>query len=126
MRTSTRPQIFPRRRSRRGILLLDVMAGLAVMLVTLVLLANVRSRSQIVARRLADDRAAVHLAEATLLSLHANANTTIDERVRVSRLDEPAAPTGEQWAEVSATVNGRSVTVSGLIAALPRTTGGTP
>lgn len=86
-----------------------------LLIATLALLASVQVRTQRAASRLADDRAAVHLAESTLITLQHGA-VTLPEGVSVKRIDRDAT-SGRQWVRVTASVRGRSVDLTGLVPA---------
>lgn len=108
------------RRNRRGFLSLEFMAGLLLLLAAFGLLLEVESRRIRVVARLADERAALRLAEETLLSIRheglgADATTKpVDERITIKRLPDPAPP-AHAWVEVTARGDKRTVTLSGLV-----------
>jgi Tfp pilus assembly protein PilX len=120
----TQKAIHSHIRRRRGFLMLDVVTGLLLLLVTLALLTNVAAHSRVAARRLADDRAAIRLAEATLLARNGRSPTTTDDRVDLMTLDA-AAPVDRQWASATATINGRHVEIIGLVPTTRPVTGAT-
>ena len=107
--------------ARRGFLMLDVMTGLLLLLVTIALFTNVAAHSRVAAKRLADDRAAVRLAETTLLIRNTRTPTATDARVELVMLDT-AAPIDRGWARATATVNGRRAEIVGLISTTRPTT----
>jgi hypothetical protein len=101
--------------------MLDIVSGLLLMLVTLALLGGMMVRSRAAGKRLADDRAAVRLAESTLLRLGAHADAVPAEGVEVRHLDA-AAPEGFRWATATATVAGRRASLTGLVRTASATT----
>lgn len=103
-----------RKTSRDGWVLLDVVSGLLLMLVTLALLGTVLTRSKKTATRLSDDRAAVRLAERTLLVLNSHGNAPTDEHVRIEPL-EVLPELDRHWVRITADVNGREASIVGFV-----------
>lgn len=105
---------------RRGIVMLDVLVGLALvsaLAATLILLA---SRQRRVSVGLADVRAAGRAAEAALADLQAGRPPTPGpgeavEVVRAATGGADAAPAGRAWVTVKATMNGRTASLTGLV-----------
>jgi hypothetical protein len=67
--------------------------------------------------RLADSRAAVHLADRSMVALQTSRTlpeASADEQVAVVPLPDDAPP-GQQWVRVTATVRGRSFELVGIV-----------
>ena len=101
---------------RRGLISLEFMTALMLLLATVLLFLGVTSKRIRVSKRLADERAAVRLAEQTMLTLRVNgyASATPIERVAITKLADPA-PAAHVWVEVNATVEERKTSLVGLV-----------
>jgi len=105
-------------RGRRGFFSADVIGAVMLVSVTAVMLAVAVSRGQRASARLADSRAAVNLAEKTLVALQAGLTTPdapAGAKVQVEKVEAPETPKGLAWATVTAQVNGRSASLTGLV-----------
>jgi hypothetical protein len=109
-----------RHRFRRGFFSADVIGAIILVSITAVLLAAAVHHTQRGSARLADSRAAVNLAEQTLIALQAG--LTVPKapegaKVQIEMSDAPGAADGLAWATVTAQVNGRSASLTGLVKA---------
>jgi len=106
---------------RRGFVWADAVVGLAVISTVTVALLATAGRQNWESNKLADSRAADRLAESALMELQAGRAlppTEDDARVEVRHVGG-GAPQGWVWAQVTATVGGRSRSVFGLAPAAP-------
>jgi type II secretory pathway pseudopilin PulG len=104
-----------KRVERRAFILADVAIGMAVVGVIAAVLAGAVGRTRAAEQRLADDRAAVRLAEHALLNLqhHQTAPTAPDgASINVRRATDP---TGGAWAAVDVDLHGRRATLFGML-----------
>ena len=119
---------------RRAFLEIDVLAGLVIVGALTLALGAVLGRQHRAVQKLADNRAAMHLAEAVLTDLQAGrgrSQTGADPDVtvtlrRVDRVgDQPGVAAGpDAWVEVVASVRGGRAS---LLGAVPRdAAGGAP
>ncbi|MDQ3440399.1 MAG: hypothetical protein M3478_08640 [Planctomycetota bacterium] len=102
--------------NRRGIMLTDVVLGLALLATIGVLLSATVGRHGRATDRLYASRAALRAAEHVLTDLQrGQAPPASDERTRwdVRRLESPA-PAGQAWIEVHVVHRERSATLTGL------------
>ncbi len=103
---------------RRGFMLVDVTVGLIIIGLVGVLLATSLGRQRAATQRLGDSRDAARLAEESLTRLQMQQDLppeTARRKVTVRYLpDAPPSP-GQSWAEVTATIQGRSVTLTGAV-----------
>ena len=124
---------------RRGVIELDILAGLVIVGALTVALAAVLGRQHRAVQKLADSRAAMQLAEMALTDLQAGkpaapANVEPDTAVEVSPLEvgplDGASPAGVApgvWVEVTARVRAGRASLVGLVPRdAGRTTGGGP
>jgi hypothetical protein len=105
---------------RRGIMLIDVVLGLALLATIGVLLSATVGRHGEATERLAASRAALCAAENVLTDLqHGQAPPASDELTRwdVRQLQSPAAPVGQVWVEVHVVHRERTATLTGLVPA---------
>ena len=112
---------------RRGIMLTDVVLGLALLATIGVLLSATVGRHGKATARLSASRAALRAAEHVMTDLQrGQAPPASDERTRwdVRRLESPAALAGQVWVEVHVVHRERSATLTGLVPAssLPAST----
>ncbi len=100
---------------RRGLISLEFITALMLLLATVLLFLGVTSKRIKVSKRLADDRAAVRLAERTMLTLRVNGFLSAKtlQGVAVTKLADPA-PADYAWFEVNATVEERKASLVGL------------
>ena len=106
-------------RRRRGIMLIDVVLGLALLATIGVLLSATAGRYGMATQRMSDSRAALRAAEHVLTNLQrGQAPPASDTRIRwvVRRLESPA-PGGHVWVEVHVVHRERSATLTGLVRA---------
>lgn len=97
---------------RRGLFLTDMIVGLILVVALTAVLGAMVWRTNLIEKKLADNRAALRLAERALADLRAG--SAIDaSNVRVRRLTDGTA--GQMWVEVTASVDGRSVALVGLV-----------
>lgn len=101
-------------RKRRGFFLEDAAVGLALVALLAGLLALALNRQNHAARKLADTRAALRLAEQTLLDLQTGQARPPDPRVQIRPLEPPPLP-GQTWVEVAAESQGQRITLLGAI-----------
>jgi type II secretory pathway pseudopilin PulG len=110
-------------RRRRGLFLVDVVVGLAILALVGVIFAVAVGRQNRAAQRLGDQREAVRLAEAALTSLQAGGGAApsppplADVSVTVRALPDPPPSPGTRWAEARADVRGRTATLIGAVPA---------
>jgi hypothetical protein len=99
----------------------DIMIGLGMVAALAAVLASAVGRERTAELRLADDRAAVRVAEHALLDLQNSQPLPplpADVRVAVHAVsDAPVAPAGFAWADVEATVRGRQASLVGIVPA---------
>ena len=104
---------------RRGFMVADALTGLFLVVALAVALTAALSSQRRAAPRLADERQAVRVAERELLNLQTGAapqpTLSTDVTVEMKSLAEPAAPSGKQWARVTARVRGREANLVGLV-----------
>jgi type II secretory pathway pseudopilin PulG len=105
---------------RRGYVLLDVTAGLSIVVLLAGVLTVSAGRQQRATRRLDDQRKATALAERTLTNLQigqaAPANGD-DAKVEILEAKGATAPAGKRWVEVRAKLSGRTSELVGLVPA---------
>ena len=104
----------------RGFFSAEAIVALALLAFIMILLAVALGRQQKVLNRVADSRAALRIAEATLTAMqtHRIAPTAAPaSAVRIIKLDTPCECSGYAWAKVQATVNGRSASLVGVVPA---------
>jgi hypothetical protein len=102
---------------RRGFLTIDAVAGLILLTTLAVVLATAIGQRVRAANRLADSRTASRLAEAALFDLQQNRPPPAGVGVRhllPGREDDVL-----QWVQVTATVNGRTVALTGAVRRQP-------
>ena len=107
------------RRKRRGIMLTDVVLGIALLAMVAALLATTVARQAQATERLAASRAAMRFAERVVGDLQlGQAPPASDERTRwqVKPLESPA-PRGRVWVEVRVTHRGREATLTAVVPA---------
>lgn len=106
-------------RRRRGIMLTDVVLGIALLGLVGVLLATTVERHGKATQRLAASRAALRAADRVMSDLQiGQAPPASDERTRwqVTPLDAPA-PRGQVWVEVRVVHRDRAATLIGAVPA---------
>jgi type II secretory pathway pseudopilin PulG len=106
------PPSAPRQRS--AFLTLDVIVALAVVVTLSAVLAVSLSRMHQASLRMADERAAVRLAETAILHLQARDKTPLLAQTSLRPLTNPAPP-AQTWVEVTAKYNTRPASLIGLI-----------
>jgi type II secretory pathway pseudopilin PulG len=114
------PTILPTSFRRRGFMVMDAAAGLFLIGLVATLLVTSVSRQQSASRRLGDTRDAMRAAEDALIRLQTGqpAPTTDDRTTFLVRDLPDASPVSRmRWIEISAMVNGRKATVTGLVPA---------
>ena len=102
---------------RRGFVLADVIGGIALLAAVASLLAVSLHRYYAASERLADSRDAARLAEDALTRLQTNQPPPTDiagHSVRTEAV-ESTAPPKHHWVTVTAEVNHRVVTLTGLV-----------
>ena len=102
---------------RRGIIVADIMMGLALLAATAVVLAVAMSREQLAAARLADAREATRIGETVLIHLQTNLPAPQQDpqtQVVIRDCDGAGLP-GHHWVDVTVSVRGRSRSVAGLV-----------
>jgi type II secretory pathway pseudopilin PulG len=107
-------------RRQRGYVLLDVVAGLSIVVLLTGVLTVSADRQQRATRRLDDQRKATALAERTLTNLQLGqpAPTDIEgATVRLIASNGGSPPTGKRWIAVHTSVSGRSSDLVGLVPA---------
>ena len=105
------------RHSTRAFFTTDALVGLIVVAALAAALAVAAGRQRRAITRLADSRAAVHLAERAIASLQTARpvpEPSADERIDVAPLPGDAPP-GQQWVRVTATVRERSFELVGVV-----------
>ena len=106
---------------RRGIMLIDVVLGLALLATIAVLLSATVGRYGEATERLAASRAALRAAENVLTDLQRGQTpqAATDGRIRwnVRRMESSAPPAGHVWVEVRVVHGTRSATLTGLVPA---------
>jgi hypothetical protein len=113
-----------RRQRRTGFIMTDLVIGLGLVTIVGLLLAGAVGRSGATEQRLADQRAAVRVAEHAMLNLQRHQPLPQlggDVRIATRAVDGADAPAGFSWTAVDATVRGRRATLVGLV---PADTGG--
>src|SRR5688500_20404979 len=102
------------RSARRGFFLTDMMVGLILVGILTVVLGATVWRTNLVGKRLADNRAALRLAERTLADLRTGTpHAAPVGQVQLRRLSD--GPAGQAWVEVRANVEGRSTRLVGMV-----------
>lgn len=108
-----------RPRSSGGFVLTDAMLALWILVVLLSLLAVGLAGHARAARRLADQRAAVRLAEHVLVQLQSGGaapTPQADEQIQITPIkDKPAS--GHPWVQVRAVVRGSEAILAGVVPA---------
>jgi hypothetical protein len=103
-------------RRRRGWVFVDVVMGLILVGLTGTMLAAAGTWHYRLLKHLADSRAATRAAESALISIQAG--EPVDQgKFAVRQLPTASDALGMQWVEVSATVDGRSASLVGLVPA---------
>ena len=101
--------------NRRGYFFVDAIVALGLLTAVALVLLVARSGSDRVSQHVGDARAAVRVAECTLIDAAA-ATTRPAGEVDVKVIDLPTtAPAGWKWVRVRAVVNGRAGEVVGLV-----------
>ena len=104
----------------RGFMGADVLIGLAVVITLMATLAVAVTRQTRAAKQLAESRAAVRLAEATITALQSGQpapTVPVGAKLTVRRVEDVEAPPGAAWANVSVTFSGRTRELTGLVRA---------
>ena len=105
--------------NRRGFLVTDALTALILITSLAAALAMATAQQNRAARRLADEREAIRLAERALDDLQAGAapatRPSADAQISIRSLDDAAAPKDYQWVIVSASVRGRGAEMAGLV-----------
>ena len=107
-------------RPKRAFMGADVLIGLAIVITLMATLAVAVTRQTRAARQLAESRAAVRLAEATITALQSGQPAPaapVGAKVTVWRVESVKAPPGTAWATVSVTLDGRTRDLAGLVRA---------
>jgi hypothetical protein len=105
------------RKSKRAFFTTDALVGLIVVAALASALAVTAGQQRRSITRLANSRAAIHLADRAMVSLQTSRTlpeTSADEGIAVAPLPDDAPP-GQQWVCVTATVRGRSFELVGLV-----------
>jgi hypothetical protein len=105
---------------RRGVMMLDVTVGLILIGIVATLFTTALGAHNKAANRLADARSADRLAEHVMTQLQTGtALPEIDPQtmLNVRVVNDPPAPGGARWAQVTATVHGRRATLWGAVPA---------
>lgn len=96
-------------------------AGMALLTVAAAVLMVAIGRDGVASRQLSDTRAAVRIAEQTLSNLQAgepvSEERSSDVTIEIRPLASAHAPQGFRWAQVQATVAGRTRFLTGLVPA---------
>lgn len=108
-------------RSRRGFFAYEFLVGMALIGAAAVVLFVATTRSSVASTRFAQSRAATRAAEAALANLQSGrAPAANDPRIRIDYAPlqpQPNAAEGWQWVIVSATIEGQTRRLSGLVPA---------
>lgn len=107
------------RSADRGFVLIDAIAGLALLMTLSVVLAVTIGQRQRASARLSDTRQAARLAERTLIDLQYNRAVAADPQVVVTNGEPVAGAPALRWTSVTATVNNRTVTLHGVTGRTP-------
>jgi type II secretory pathway pseudopilin PulG len=106
--------------SRHGFLLVDVITGLVLLTALGTAMVVAQSARSHAARKLADTRAAIRLAERALMELQSGRPTptdTPDAQTEVRPLTSDPAISGTKWVRVRTTLHGQSAVLCGLVPA---------
>ncbi len=112
-RSSDTPQ--SNRRNRRAFFMSEMGIGLAIVAAVAGALVVVIARQQRGSQQLADHRAAIRLAETTIENLRIAQPIAPPADTTVEPLNDPSPLPDRKWVAVHATVNGRSVVLTGLV-----------
>ena len=108
-------------RRRRGFLAIDAVMALAIVMILTMALTVAVTRQNLASQKLAETRAAMRLAEATMIALQTGQTppaAPTGASVRVQRLDAPGeVPRGCAWTTITVTLNGRATDVTGIVRA---------
>jgi hypothetical protein len=93
---------------------LDILIGILLISIIGVALSTGATWHNRALSHLADSRAATRLAESALISLQFGQHPT-DKTIHLVPLRQPTEIPGTTWLEVTATINGRSASLTGLV-----------
>ena len=105
-----------KQKTRRGFFSIEVIGAMGLVVTLALILAVAVGRQRKGSDRLAESRAAVNLAERSLTALQTGEDLPQQEgaSVKVEPIATPA-PKGLAWASVTASINGRSASLTGLV-----------
>jgi type II secretory pathway pseudopilin PulG len=106
------------RAKRHAFLLVDVITGLVLLAALGTALVIAQSARSHAARKLADTRTAIRLAERSLIELQSGRSIPADTpnaRVEVRPLTSETGIAGKKWIQVRTTLHGQSASLCGLV-----------
>jgi hypothetical protein len=100
----------------RGIFTVEASLAIVITVGLMILFTAFAMQNDKALRSFNDKRAAIRLAEETLLAMH-NAPPTDDARIRIRRLETASESPSKIWVEVTATIDGRAASLTGQVPA---------